>query len=69
MKNILIFSVIILFLVLLGIGLYALNNELAIKPQAQNNCPIPVISETSCPTGQKASLTKNTQGCYEIACN
>jgi hypothetical protein len=68
MKDYLFFFIILFFLVLIGIGIAALNDKLFIKSQAGNACPVPIISENSCPKGQIASLKQNSMGCYEIAC-
>jgi len=70
MKNYLFGFVILLFIVLIGIGIAALNEELFIKGEAAGSaCTIPVIAEDSCPAGQTASLSQDPNGCYNINCN
>jgi hypothetical protein len=70
MKNYLFGFVILLFIVLIGIGIAALHEELFLKGNAAGSaCTIPVITENSCPVGQSATLSQASNGCYSIVCN
>ena len=70
MKNYLFGFIILLFIVLIGIGIAALNEELFIKGEAASgSCVVPVITENACPLGQSASISQDPDGCYSIKCN
>ncbi len=69
MKNYGTIFVILLFLVLLGIGIFALNEQLFLQGSATTNCPVPEIPEQNiCSDGSAMVLVEGTGGCYEFSC-
>lgn len=69
MKILTISLVVIVMVILLGVGILALNKQFSLQGQAQNKCPVPVISEeNNCPDGMKPLLTKDADGCFVLQC-
>ncbi|MBI4130170.1 hypothetical protein HY468_02550 [Candidatus Roizmanbacteria bacterium] len=61
---------ILFFLVVIGIGVLAVREELFSPGKAGQLCPVPQIPQNiTCPEGQKMQLIKNNaDGCYSFEC-
>jgi len=60
---------ILFFVVILGIGVMAIQEDVLLRGQASQTCPVPEIPSVSpCVEGASLQLVKNAEGCYTFAC-
>lgn len=60
---------ILFFVSLIGIGALALREDVLLRGQANNLCPVPEFPENpACPDGLQMDLAKDKNDCYVFKC-
>lgn len=69
MNKVAIFFLILFFIVVIGIGVMAVREELFLEGNANFQCATPQIpQDVTCPDSQTMKLVKGADECYTFAC-